>query len=817
MRMFAPVLVIATLALPAIAIAQQPTSAPQPTPTTQPQITPPRFGEFLRQIDDLSAPQGVAISPMREIYVVERNAHRVSVFDRDGRWLRVLGATPTVTLSSTPASQPADLRSYGSEPGQFDRPTGVAVAPDGTVFVCDTGNHRVQVFDPAGEWRSTIGQRGAGPEDLYHPTAIAATAERVYVADTGNYRVQVFDHSGQRLNTLGAFGGRRPGDFLRPSGLAIDGEGRVYAADADAHRIQRFDALGTPLGPIGDRGYFPGLLAEPMGLAIRDQLLYVADSMNHRMQVFDLDGKRQYEWGLHVVKPRDGAGKLHYPNSIAIDPQGEFAVIGESLEDRVQIFGIRPPEDPLITDWNRPDPEPGSHFGERLCISGDLLFLSEPETCEIQVYDQAGPKPLQISTFGGYGSTPGRFIQPAGMHFDLAQRRLYVCDPGNQRVQLFRVRPIPQPLKFDPRLVSLEASFDLSAAARTETGLPVDPVALAPLPGGELLVLDRRNGRLLHLGAMGALLDTVEQWDPPLADAVDLATHLDWWTWVYVSDAGARRVRVAALDREKRWRQIPGAPLTTTDFLEPFGVACAPDGRVYVTDSVAHSVAGYFGKGGALTHQWSGEGLGPGQFHNPRGVATDAAGVVTMIDHGNHRAQTFTADGLFLRVFGARWYSKPAEISPTTRPTWPPPAWAEQRTRATKPKTGTSPRAAPPPASSAAAAAKELHAKSALGAFDVIAKLDEQPPPLNRPFELTLIVRDAKSSAPVSTETNVTVDADMPEHRHGLLSAPQLAQGGPGRFRVKELNFHMPGYWELYVDLTRDGVLERVIFPLEVE
>jgi hypothetical protein len=81
--------------------------------------------------------------------------------------------------------------------------------------------------------------------------------------------------------------------------------------------------------------------------------------------------------------------------------------------------------------------------------------------------------------------------------------------------------------------------------------------------------------------------------------------------------------------------------------------------------------------------------------------------------------------------------------------------------------------------------------------------------PLNDLFTLDVVVVDAERGAPVGEDTDLTVDAGMPAHRHGMNTRPVVERTGPGRFVVDGMLFHMSGEWELYFDVTRNGVTER--------
>ncbi len=106
----------------------------------------------------------------------------------------------------TEASASATWGSNGPDQGQFASPRNVAVAPDGTMYVSDSGNHRVQVFDQNGQFLTQFGQEGAGPGQFSEPWGLAVGQDGlVYVADTWNHRVQIFSASGEYLNRYGAY------------------------------------------------------------------------------------------------------------------------------------------------------------------------------------------------------------------------------------------------------------------------------------------------------------------------------------------------------------------------------------------------------------------------------------------------------------------------------------------------------------------------------------------------------------------------------------------------------------------------------------
>lgn len=104
------------------------------------------------------------------------------------------------------------------------------------------------------------------------------------------------------------------------------------------------------------------------------------------------------------------------------------------------------------------------------------------------------------------------------------------------------------------------------------------------------------------------------------------------------------------------------------------------------------------------------------------------------------------------------------------------------------------------------------------GGYYVVIAPTPYPPPLNRVFELEVrVFRDAAMTTPAAGESlSVIADADMPAHGHGMNLVPRTRRIGNGIFRVTGMLFHMPGYWEISIDVVKDATRERAIFEVEI-
>ena len=203
------------------------------------------------------------------------------------------------------------LGTSGTGPGEFHAPKGVWNA--GALWVVDSGNDRIQLVrepfafedvdgDPG---YSVIGSSGTGPGEFRNPTAVAGEWNRpeIFVTDTGNDRIQVFDRTGNWLRSFGETGSG-PGQLRGPAWIAVYG-GDVYVTDAGNHRVQVFDAEGNFLRQWGSEGDGPGQFRDPSGIsAWSEEGVLVADAQLGTVQRFAADGTYEGEYASGLDQPR---------------------------------------------------------------------------------------------------------------------------------------------------------------------------------------------------------------------------------------------------------------------------------------------------------------------------------------------------------------------------------------------------------------------------------------------------------------------------------------------------------------------------------
>ncbi len=257
-------------------------------------------------------PRGLAVAEDGSIYVADSRNHRIQHLNPDGSVIHTWGTFADV------AAGPAD-------PGTFNEPWDVAIGADGSVFVVDTWNHRIQKFTPEGVFVTMWGIFGQGetPEAFWGPRAIAIDADgRVFVMDTGNKRVAVFDEHGSPLGEFGGVGFDL-GKFDEPVGLAVDNRGNVFIADTWNQRMQVAKSMGDntflPALQWDIVGWYGNSLDNKPYVAVdADGRLFVTDPEGYRVLEFTSEGEFVKYWGDYST----GADGFGLASGIAVDPTG---------------------------------------------------------------------------------------------------------------------------------------------------------------------------------------------------------------------------------------------------------------------------------------------------------------------------------------------------------------------------------------------------------------------------------------------------------------------------------------------------------------
>ena len=266
----------------------------------------------------------------------------------------------------------------------------------------------------------------------------------LFVVDNGNNRVQKFDNAGNFIILWGSFGSANA-NFHNPTGIACDGKGDVWVVDTNNHRVQKFDGkLGGYMMKFGSRGNGEGQFNAPWGIAV-DRVrgyIYVVDSANFRVQKFDMSGEFIMAWGSFG----NGDGQFYFPRGVAVDQEDGTVYVVDMGNHRIQKFDTSTNVLPqLLTKWG--GSSAAGHASSALAQeAGQLrspwgitvdgaghLYVTDTGNHRIEKFDREGNF---ITQWGGFGNGDGQFNFPYGVAVD-AKGSVFVVDSGNTRVQQF--------------------------------------------------------------------------------------------------------------------------------------------------------------------------------------------------------------------------------------------------------------------------------------------------------------------------------------------------------------------------------------------
>ncbi|MHB9093794.1 MAG: NHL repeat-containing protein [Eubacteriales bacterium] len=308
-------------------------------------------------------------------------------------WFYLRGTNPVqnvrdnIAVSSLPA--PQYLYSIYGTPKEGLKAPWNTYSDGSRVYVIDSVNHRVLVLDYNGKYLSEIGKPqikagkvNAKPGDLSTPVGITMANGEIYVSDADTRRIHVFNQDGKFLRYFAG------GKVALPATVYFK-NGKFYVFDAFAHTLRVFDSTGKQLLAFGKRGAQEGDLNYSFGVYVDDNgNIYIADSNNNRIQVFDGQGKFKQVW---KGQDADSSGGYSIPRGMAVDSKGNFYT-AEALSSDIAV--------------TKPDGSVATRFS-----------YAEPPKDGVEDKLRA---PTSV------------FIDP--------NQRLYVNDFGNSRVLVYKIR-----------------------------------------------------------------------------------------------------------------------------------------------------------------------------------------------------------------------------------------------------------------------------------------------------------------------------------------------------------------------------------------
>ncbi len=453
--------------------------------------------------------------------------------------------------------------------------------------------------------------------------------------------------------------------FRGPTGVAAD-DNVVYVSDTGNHRVQVFSSSGAYVATIGQTGV-PGLgpdqLNQPARLAIgHDGRLYVADAGNHRVVAYDVtDPRAPREVQSFGTAGAPGSGDDAFDTPLGVYADGTFLYVADSANRRVQVLRWRTGE-----HWRTLDGDsiagcglPGKHWGLVSDVTQDAggnIYVATPDNMRVEACDAAE---MTHRSELSYGIAGVPYVTRGDLHnapFGVAAAAdgiVAVVEGEGQRVV---ARQADGGVAWMAGRAGVAGDLAGPGAGGTAGGTAGEamrfdrPAGAAYLPDGRLVVADAGNGRLVVLDDLGRLdaIWGVGDFDEPMAIAM-LADGS-----MAVADVGAGHVRlVDATGAVTGDLSGPGGPLA---FAEPAGVAVDAAGTWYVAERGLHVVR-VLDSAGRVTRTLGEVGVAGndfGHFAYPTGLAVDGEGRLFVADTGNHRVQVFGADGTYLTTIGGR-------------------------------------------------------------------------------------------------------------------------------------------------------------------
>ena len=275
-----------------------------------------------------------------------------------------------------------------AELGGLTAPRNMAIGPNGRIFVADSGNHRIQVFEADGTAVTTFGEFGAEAGQFNEPWGLAVDASHVYVADTWNFRIQKFTLDGEFVAVFGAGGSQADnpennglGLFFGPRDIHLYGLNELLVTDTGNHRFQILSRDGEFIREVGGQGSGFNQMNEPVGFTYGlNGDVYLVDTWNGRIQQFNNQLQAYNEWQVNAWS----GNSINNKPFIASDTNGR-------------------------------------------------LYVTDPEGARILIFDSVGN---YLGRFGKFGTDIESFSLINGIFID-RDNNLYVADAGNNRILKF--------------------------------------------------------------------------------------------------------------------------------------------------------------------------------------------------------------------------------------------------------------------------------------------------------------------------------------------------------------------------------------------
>ena len=550
-------------------------------------------------------PYGVAGNAAGDIAIADRNNNRVEILNPDGS----LGAV--ITGSDV----------TGGGPTSLFNPENVAFGPNGNLYIADTYNDRILEYSlttntgpdylVAPTYSSTL--VGPGVASMY-PVDASNSSQYYFILDAGNYRVLAVNRTTHNIDcTVGGFQGSLPGEFGDARALWFDSaNNELFVADTPNNRVEVFSfnasACGSGTGgfqymsEFGTTGSGPGEFNNAYGVAVDsvNQWVYVTDGSGW-VEKFSITGSYMSTFGK---------GTLNEPRQVSVAPNSDVFVM-DARNHRVDVF----------------DP------------SGDLL-----------------------TSFGGLGTGPGQFTDdPRGVDISSDGTMAFVTNSGGLRIEAFNLQMANGQYS--------GASFAYTIPSGTGNNQFVGPRGITVTADNHILLTDEWGFNLHEYSFTPGTNSYTSTWDstpmPPPLPGVNTPRGVTMAPdgQIYITDYWNQRIEYMNTDGSDAAAFGFRGSLTTKGALNfAWASAIQPStGDVFVANRESNDIEVFSATGGYIT-QWGKKGTANGDFNFPQGIAFAPDGTLYVSDSTNGRIEQFSIGSNSIGTWMAN-YGQPGKAS----------------------------------------------------------------------------------------------------------------------------------------------------------
>ncbi len=513
---------------------------------------------------------------------------------------------------------------HGAGDGQFQEPRDVAVDAVGNVFVADATNKRIVKLSPSGSWLDTF--TGPGDDQMGVPMGVSFGNGLLYVSDVGKNVVRVMDPvTGAQVRSIGSDGAC---DLTALRDADADTSGNIWVAGYGTNELLKLSPTGQCQGVWGGTGTGPGQFRAPYGVTVAfdpvlvSEAVYVADANNSRIQEFRLDGSFVTQAGVAGEPTQTGTFTDLRRVAVAADGSIWGADLWGWRLVRFQRTGsgysyaqtIGTPLPPSTDTRVFQAPRNMSFFADGSFVVADTVHQSFVRMSSSGSY---------VNTCGERGSKLGQFNWPRGVAVDAASGQVWVADTKQYRMQVVAPSNCDGVAKFGTKGTAID-QFNW-----------VDAVAIRG-SDRRAFIADTKNDRIAvydvaaraPLAVYGQFGTTDGRFDSPAGIAVDPRDGT-----ILVADTGNDRVVRLSISSNG---SVTWLASYTSDLAGPEGVAVDGTGRIYIADTDDNQVV-VLSSSGAFLGSFS----GPTGLDEPAAVAVAPNGDVYVADTYNDRIQVF--------------------------------------------------------------------------------------------------------------------------------------------------------------------------------